>query len=117
MEDPPLSEARPVTSAPIFLIPELVGIQIVPQMAKLPGTQVTNFLRGPTWVYYRVSPSKHLGREIDDPNPAYSEEDKKRFREDPEELRKYRKGIIQRVNKAFRMVNFPPPLFFLLLFY
>ena len=29
------------------------GIQIIPQLQKLPGTEVTNFMRGPTWVYYR----------------------------------------------------------------
>jgi cation diffusion facilitator CzcD-associated flavoprotein CzcO len=80
------------------------GIQIVPQMAKLPGTQVRNFIRGPAWVYYRLPPSRHLGREVDDPNPAYSEEEKQRFR-DPEEHRKYRKGIIDRTNKSFRLVS------------
>lgn len=26
------------------------GIQILPQMAKLPGTQITSFQRGPTWI-------------------------------------------------------------------
>ncbi|KAK3055301.1 hypothetical protein LTR09_003854 [Extremus antarcticus] len=79
------------------------GIQIVPQMQKLPGTEVTNFMRGPTWVYYRVPPSKHLGRETDDPNPEYTEEEKKRWREDPEELKRYRKAMINRTNKAFKM--------------
>ncbi|KAK5720434.1 hypothetical protein LTR17_014991 [Elasticomyces elasticus] len=79
------------------------GIQIVPQMQKLPGTHVTNFLRGPTWVYYRVPPSKHLGRETDDPNPAYTDEEKKLWREKPEELRKMRHDMIARTNKAFRM--------------
>lgn len=81
------------------------GIQIVPQLQKLPGTDVTNFIRGPTWVYYRVPPSKHLGRETDDPNPAYTEEEKKKWREDPEALKQYRKGMIHRTNKAFSMVG------------
>lgn len=76
------------------------GIQIVPQMAKLPGTDVKNFIRGPAWVYYRAPPSKHLGREVDDPNPAYPEEEKKRF-QDPEYHKQYRKGIISRTNKSF----------------
>ncbi|OBS25959.1 hypothetical protein FPOA_06491 [Fusarium poae] len=76
------------------------GIQIVPQMAKLPGTQVTNFVRGPAWVYYRAPPSKHLGREDDDPNPRYSEQDKARF-QDPELHLQHRKGIISRTNKSF----------------
>lgn len=81
------------------------GIQIVPQLQKLPGTDVMNFIRGPTWIYYRVPPSRHLGRKTDDPNPAYTEEEKKRWREDPEELKKYRKGMIHRTNKAFRQVS------------
>ena len=81
------------------------GIQIVPQLQKLPGTDVTNFMRGPTWVYYRVPPSKHLGRETDDPNPPYTDEERRRWREDPEELKKYRKAMIHRTNKAFKMVS------------
>ncbi|KAF7551089.1 hypothetical protein G7046_g7809 [Stylonectria norvegica] len=76
------------------------GIQIVPQMAKLPGTDVKNFVRGPAWVYYRAPPSKHLGREDDDPNPAYLEEEKKKFR-DPDYHLQHRKQIISRTNKSF----------------
>ncbi|KAH8897970.1 FAD/NAD(P)-binding domain-containing protein [Thozetella sp. PMI_491] len=76
------------------------GIQIVPQMAKLPGTDVMNFIRGPSWVYYRAPPSKHLGREFDDPNPEYTEEEKKKF-QDPEQHLAHRKGIISRTNKSF----------------
>lgn len=80
------------------------GIQIVPSMVKLPGTTVRNFVRGPAWVYYRLPPSKHMGREVDDDNnPAYLDEEKERFA-DPEEHRKYRKGIIDRTNRAFRLV-------------
>nr|BAK01240.1 predicted protein [Hordeum vulgare subsp. vulgare] len=78
------------------------GIQIVPQMTKLPGTTVKNFIRGPAWVYYRVPPSKHLGRDTDDLNPAYTEEEKGRYK-DPEQHKAYRKGIIARTNKAFRL--------------
>ncbi|KAH8682082.1 hypothetical protein BX600DRAFT_485639 [Xylariales sp. PMI_506] len=76
------------------------GIQIVPQMIKLPGTDVTNFIRGPAWVYYRAPPSKHLGREFDDPNPEYTEEEKTKFR-DPEQHLAHRKAIISRTNKSF----------------
>ncbi|KAI9148728.1 putative sterigmatocystin biosynthesis monooxygenase stcW [Paramyrothecium foliicola] len=76
------------------------GIQILPQMAKLPGTDVMNFIRGPAWVYYRAPPSKHLGREDADPNPRYTEEDKARF-QDPELHLQHRKGIIARTNKSF----------------
>lgn len=76
------------------------GIQIVPQMAKLPGTTVKNFIRGPAWVYYRAPPSKHLGRDFDDPNPEYTEEEKKNF-QDPEQHLLHRKGIISRTNRSF----------------
>lgn len=79
------------------------GIQITPQMANLPGTEVVNFMRSPAWVYYRVPPSKHLGRDVEDANPAYSEEEKQRFR-NPDAHKEYRKGIISRTNKAFRLV-------------
>ncbi|EAU37569.1 conserved hypothetical protein [Aspergillus terreus NIH2624] len=82
------------------------GIQITPAMAKLPGTQVVNFMRSPAWVYYRVPPSKHHGNDDDDPNPAYTEEQKARFR-DPEEHRQYRKGIINRTNRNFRLARAP----------
>ncbi|KXG46721.1 uncharacterized protein PGRI_034670 [Penicillium griseofulvum] len=78
------------------------GIQIVPQMTKLPGTTVRNFIRGPAWVYYRVPPSKHLGRETEDTNPEFLDEEKEQF-SDPVKHREYRKGIIHRTNKAFRL--------------
>ncbi|KAI3545604.1 cyclohexanone 1,2-monooxygenase [Colletotrichum costaricense] len=76
------------------------GIQIVPQMAKLPGTDVLNFIRGPAWVYYRAPPSKHLGRDDPDPNPRYTDEERKKFH-DPEYHLEHRKGIISRTNKSF----------------
>ncbi|KIW43726.1 uncharacterized protein PV06_04798 [Exophiala oligosperma] len=80
------------------------GVQIVPQMAKLPGTTVTNFVRGPSWIYYRVPPSQHLGRSSKSGNnPIYTEEEKKRFREDPDAMREHRRAMIARTNKAFRM--------------
>lgn len=76
------------------------GIQVVPQMQKLPGTDVMNFIRGPAWVFYRAPPSKHLGRDDPDPNPKYTEEERARFR-DPEYHHQHRKGIIRRTNKSF----------------
>ncbi|KAK4501478.1 hypothetical protein PRZ48_007287 [Zasmidium cellare] len=79
------------------------GIQIVPQLAKLPGTTVMNFARGPAWIYYRVPPSQHLGRTDGDNNPAYTEEQKTRFRDDPEHLRETRRAMIRRTNRAFQM--------------
>lgn len=76
------------------------GIQIVPQMAKLPNSTVKNFIRGPAWVYYRTPPSKHLGRDDPDPNPRYTDEERCRFR-DPVAHWEHRKGIISRTNRAF----------------
>jgi cation diffusion facilitator CzcD-associated flavoprotein CzcO len=76
------------------------GIQIVPQMVKLPGTDVMNFVRGPAWVYYRAPPSKHLGRDDPDPNPKYLELEIEKFR-DPEYHLEHRKSIISRTNKSF----------------
>ncbi|KAL3481418.1 hypothetical protein BJX99DRAFT_243737 [Aspergillus californicus] len=78
------------------------GIQITPQMAKLPGTEVVNYMRSAAWIYYRVPPSKHLGRDTDEVNPVYSEGDKMKF-QDPEVHRAYRKGIIDRTNRAFKL--------------
>jgi len=80
------------------------GIQILPQLAATEGTEVTSFQRGPTWVTSRMSPASLLGRDDPDPNPRYTEEDKQRFRKDPEYHHQYRKQLIHRVNKAFRMV-------------
>lgn len=69
-------------------------------MTKLPGTDVKNFIRGPAWVYYRAPPSKHLGRDDPDPNPRYTEEDKKNF-QNPDYHLQHRKQIIEKTNKSF----------------
>lgn len=76
------------------------GIQIVPQMAKLEGTDVKNFIRGPAWVYYRAPPSTHLGRDDPDPNPRYTDEERESFR-DPVAHQQHRKAIVTRSNKSF----------------
>jgi hypothetical protein len=73
-------------------------------MAKLPGTDVTNFIRGPTWVTYRVSPATYLGRPSKESNPSYLESEKKNFTENPTAMRDHRRAIIGRSTKAFRMV-------------
>lgn len=78
------------------------GIQILPAMAKLPGTQVTSFQRGPTWVFSRMTPADLVGSDDPSFNPVYREEDKQSFR-DPETLKKYRKAVQSGINKAFRM--------------
>ncbi|KAK5943971.1 hypothetical protein PMZ80_003252 [Knufia obscura] len=79
------------------------GIQIVPQLMKLPGTNILNFARGPAWIYYRVPPSQHLGGETANKNPDYSEAQKNEFRRNPDSMKQHRKGMIARTNKAFRM--------------
>jgi hypothetical protein len=52
-----------------------------------------------------MSPAKLLGRDDVSPNPEYTEDDKRRFREDPKYLNQYRKQLIHRINRAFRMVG------------
>ncbi|KAL5894840.1 hypothetical protein ACKVWC_000057 [Pyricularia oryzae] len=78
------------------------GVQIVPEMARLPGTTVTNFIRGPTWVYSRaLEPADAAApATCPDPNPRYTPEDKIRFR-DPRAHAEYRKGLVAKANKAF----------------
>lgn len=81
------------------------GIQILPQMAMLEGTEVISFQRSPTWVVSRTDPGKLLGRPNSGPNPAYTEEEQERFREEPEAHHKYRKSLIHAFNKGFNMVS------------
>lgn len=100
------------------------GIQILPEMAKLNGAEVTSFQRGPTWVVSRHQPAKLMGRvsvealfwgvdnadesalcslqDDPNPNPEYTEEDKQKLR-DPGELRKYRKTVQSGINKNFKL--------------
>ena len=73
-------------------------------MAKLEGTDVSSFQRGPTWIVSRMTPGALLGSDDPSYNPPYTDEDRKRFRENPSELKKYRKTLIHNVNSAFRMV-------------
>lgn len=101
------------------------AIQILPKMARLEGTQVTSFQRGPTWITPSLgsilggqaigskSENGHSeavngedGKEKggDSFNPAYSKADIERF-QDPEVHRAYRKMLQQGMNKGFRMVG------------
>ena len=81
------------------------GIQILPQLAKLPGTKVTSFQRGPTWVVSTMSPASLLGK--DDPayNPEYTDEEKQAFLQEPQKHHQYRKKIIHSINDSFKMVR------------
>lgn len=67
-----------------------------------------NFVRGASWIYYRVPPSQHLGGEEKGNNPDYTEEEMREFREHPETMKAVRKAMIARTNKAFRMVSLSP---------
>ena len=79
------------------------AIQILPSMAKLPGTQVVSFQRQPTYIYYRMPPSKLLGKPNISGNPEYSEEDQRRFREEPGAHTEHRRLLVRRINRAFKM--------------
>jgi cation diffusion facilitator CzcD-associated flavoprotein CzcO len=78
------------------------AIQILPEISKLSGTSVQCFQRGPTWVVSRHTPAKLVGSDDPSYNPAYREVDKAKFRI-PSEIKKYRKQIINNVNRGFRM--------------
>lgn len=80
------------------------GIQILPEMANLPGATVTSFQRGPTWIVSRHQPAKLMGRDDPNPNPEYLPEEKERLR-DPAEMKKYRKNIQGTMNKNFRLFS------------
>ena len=81
------------------------GVQIIPKLANLPSTTVITFQRSPNYVYTHLAPASLLGSEDLSPNPAYTEEDIKRFREDKEFHRNYRRKMIQQINSAFTMVR------------
>ncbi|KIW29292.1 uncharacterized protein PV07_05117 [Cladophialophora immunda] len=81
------------------------GVQIVPALARLPGTTVFSFQRSPNYVYTHLSPANLLGREDDSQNPPFTEEDKARFCEDKEFHRNYRRKIIHGINSSFKMFS------------
>ena len=64
------------------------AIQILPKIQPA-AKSITNFIRSPTWV------AANFAAEFtkDGKNFSYSEEEKKKFRESPEELLKMRKTI------------------------
>ncbi|KAK7902690.1 hypothetical protein LTR67_002336 [Exophiala xenobiotica] len=108
------------------------AIQILPQMAKLAGTQIVSFQRGTTWITQSLG--EILGANQGDPdpeeeqqemvngdvginmedvgesdeevgsnfNPRYTRNDKRRFR-NPEKHKQYRKMLQQGMNKGFRI--------------
>jgi hypothetical protein len=75
-------------------------------MAKLDGTEVISFQRGPTWIVSHGLPARSSAKDGTRVyNPPYTEEQKKTFREDPAEHNKYRKSLINGMNKSFKLVG------------
>lgn len=74
------------------------GIQILPQIVEK-SKHVTNFIRRPTYITPGLGSAIIGGAE----QYHYSEEEKRHFRENPEELKKYRKKIQAGSNRAFDM--------------
>lgn len=80
------------------------AIQILPSLAKLPGTSITSFQRSPTWIIPELNPGNLLSQQGRDDEPDYTEADKERFRRNPEELYKYRKTLHHFSHKSFKLV-------------
>ncbi|KIX92467.1 uncharacterized protein Z520_11787 [Fonsecaea multimorphosa CBS 102226] len=78
------------------------AIQILPQMAKLPGTQVVSFQRGATWITQSLGEALGVGEVGSRFNPRYTRSDKRRFR-NPEKHKAYRKMLQHGMNKGFRL--------------
>lgn len=76
------------------------AIQIMPELAKTAG-HVVNFIRSPTWI------TPGLGSTVIDGqvNKEYTEEERRKFREDPESLIRHRKEIQHGSNQAFDLVS------------
>ena len=74
------------------------AIQILPQVVEK-AAHLTNFIRRPTYITPGLG-SAVIGGQT---QYVYSEEEKKRFRDDPEALKAYRKRIQAGSNKAFDM--------------
>lgn len=74
------------------------GIQILPKIVES-AKHVTNFIRRPTYITPGLGSGIINGAE----QYVYSEEEKRHFREHPEELKKYRKKIQAGSNRAFDM--------------
>ena len=84
------------------------SVQIVPQLQKT-AKQVQVYMRSPTW----ISPpfgggaltKVQKGQDVDPGHRQYefTEEDKKRFREDPEYHLQFRKSIEAEINGLFGM--------------
>ncbi len=80
------------------------GVQILPELAKLEGTKIVNYIQGPAWIFSGLPPAALIGGKDPSFNPAYSEETIERFRKDPEEFLRYRKTIQNSYSRLFHIV-------------
>lgn len=76
------------------------AIQVVPEMAKI-ASQVTNFFRTRQWITPGLANSAIKG----EVNYEYTEEEKKRFREDAEALKQHRRKLQHELNASFAVVS------------
>lgn len=109
------------------------GIQILPRMARLHGTQITSFQKGPTWITQSLGEVLGAGQGEPDPppenqkvgldmvevapsdeevgsnfNPRYGKKEKTEFN-DPNKHREYRKMLQHGMNKGFRLFKKDSP--------
>lgn len=104
------------------------GIQILPKLAQLEGTEIVSFQRGPTWITPSLgealganpadgkqSKDDSLGSNdtTDDSsatsfNPKYDSTDKENFH-DKKTHTEYRKMLQQGMNKGFKLVRYTNP--------
>ncbi|KAF7590203.1 hypothetical protein BBP40_003178 [Aspergillus hancockii] len=77
------------------------GIQIIPHIQPK-AAKLVNYIRHATWVSTNIC--GHLTRDGMGTNFKYTEEEKQRFRDDPEELLQYRKTIEQACNSVYRLM-------------
>lgn len=79
------------------------AIQILPQVARLPGVTLTSFQRNPTWITQSLGQILGGGKTEDNNfNPEYTPEQIREF-QDPETHRAYRKKLQHGMNRGFRL--------------
>jgi hypothetical protein len=81
------------------------GVQILPELAKIEATTITNFIQGPAWIFAGLPPAALVGGNDPSYNPAYSEAEIEKFRQYPEEFLRYRKKIQNSYSRLFHMVK------------
>ncbi|KAL4746798.1 hypothetical protein BDW72DRAFT_210132 [Aspergillus terricola var. indicus] len=77
------------------------GLQVVPALQPK-ASKIVNYIRHPTWISTNIAgdiTKDHRGT-----NFAYTEEEKKLYRENPEAFLEYRKYVERSVNSVFRIM-------------